>query len=229
MKNSSHAFLLALVCLAGCVCALPAAAAKPAAPTEGGHQASAPKDKSKDSGQKLLGAFGNWRALSYEEKGSRVCYMTMTGKTAKIKNFSRSDARLIITHRPDEGSRDVVSFAAGYNFKPVSDAHAHIGKEDFNLFTANDTAWARDAATDRKLAAAIRHGTTLTLTGTPSSKKIRKDVTDTLNLSGALSAYNAISKACGYPEDKPPPKAAKTAKKPHKEAKPIKKKTHEHH
>ena len=119
------------------------------------------------------------------------------------KKFKRGDAYLMITHRPAENSRNVVSYVAGYNFKTTSEVKLDIGKKSFDLFTQKDTAWSRDASTDHALAMAIRMAASLKITGTPEAKGATP-VSDTLNLKGAAVAYAAISKACGYPADTPP-------------------------
>jgi hypothetical protein len=164
-----------------------------------------------------LGKFNNWEAFSNTEDGQTICYMSQTvkvtapaapapakGKPA-AKPASRGPAMLMITHRPTENSLDVVSYSSGIKLRPASDAKIEIdGKQSFNLFTQNDTAWSRDAATDKALATAIRGGTTLTFTGTTARSG---RVTDSVNLKGSAAAYRAISKACGLSVAEPPVKS----------------------
>ena len=78
---------------------------------------------------------------------------------------------------------DVVSYAAGYNFKASSDLKVSAGKASFDLFTKGDTAWSRDAMTDHALASAIRKNPTLTAIGTPARGGAGV-VEDTVNLKG---------------------------------------------
>ena len=166
-----------------------------------------------------LGKFNNWETFSYTEDGQTICYMTQSIKAAppvvpaakgkpQSKPASRGPATLMITHRPAENSYDVVSYSTGIKLRPASDAKIEIDtKQSFNLFTQNDTAWSRDAATDKALSAAIRGGNTFTFTGT-TAKNGR--VNDTVNLKGSAAAYRAISKACGLavaePQGKNKPK-----------------------
>ena len=164
-----------------------------------------------------LGTFGFWRAFQVTENGQPVCYMTLTGKAPQpaaqkgkkgaAKQTSRGDITLMITHRPAEGSKDVVSYSAGTKFKPTSEASIHVGKADFNLFTQNDTAWSRDATTDHALTAAIRSMPSMTFSG--ESAKGDK-LADTITLKGAAQAYAAIGKACGVAAPEEPKPAAKT-------------------
>jgi len=161
---------------------------------------------------KQLGSFGSWKA--YASEGDKpVCYMTMAVHFPPDKKIKRGDAFLMITHRPGDNSKDVVSYKAGYNFKSSSDVTAVINKKSFDLFTDKDTAWSRDALTDHAFAAAIRTGSTLKVTGQPAAKGLTS-VSDAIPLKGAGPAYAAISKACGYPvETTPAGKAAPTNKK----------------
>jgi hypothetical protein len=182
--------------------------------------AAAPDTKS--ATPKLIGTYSAWKAYSYGGGDQPVCYMTLTAHFAPNKKMKRGDAYLMITHRPSENSKDVVSYAAGYNFKTTSPVDLVIGKKTFDLFTQAGTAWSRDAATDHALAAAIQAGTTIQATGTPATKGATP-ITDTIDIKGAAQAYYAIGKACGYPVTAPaaPKPAAKApakapAKKTHK-------------
>lgn len=166
--------------------------------------------------QKSLGSFGNWRTYTFTEGSTQACYMSLTAPVAKIKNIKqRGAARLTITHRPAESSKDVVSYAPGYTYKAATSAEAHIGKAHFSLFTSADAAWTRDASADRMMATAIRNGATMTVTGTPAAKGT-SPVTDHIDLKGAAQAYRAIGKACGYPDDTPKAPQKKKAKTPQK-------------
>jgi hypothetical protein len=160
---------------------------------------------------KSLGTFGNWKAFSYTQNGQPVCYMTLAMKTT-AGHMKRGAAYLMITHRPGEGSKDVISFTSGYNFKPTSDVTAVIGKKSFDLFTETDTAWTRDPGSDHAMASAISQNNSIKITGTPAAKGT-KPVSDAVDLKGSLQAYQAISKACGIPVETPPKAAAPAAHK----------------
>ena len=141
----------------------------------------------------LIGTFKDWSAFTYTEKGAKVCYMaSRPRKTDKFKG--RGDVYLLVTHRPAEKSFNVVSYIAGYAFKPGSDVTVDIGKDSFHLFTDGDTAWARDAATDKAIVDAIAKGSSLVAKGT---NKTGAGVTDSFGLDGSSAAFDAINKACG--------------------------------
>jgi hypothetical protein len=169
-----------------------------------------------------LGKFGFWETYQVSENNQPVCYMSITGpapqapavKKGKPATPKRGNIVLMVTHRPAEGSKDVVSYAAGVKFKNASDAKIKIGDKEFSLFTQNDTAWSRDAATDHALAAALQSADALTMYG----ESVKGDaLADKVALKGARQAYLAISKACGLPVVEAPknthPKAAPVAPK----------------
>jgi hypothetical protein len=165
------------------------------------------------AGPKSLGKSGFWSSYSLGEGKQAVCYMSLSAKPPQPKNVSKAAKRgevvLMITHRPAEDATDVVSYTAGLKFKPSSDVALKIGAKQFDLFTQGDTAWSRDAATDHALAAAIRAGQSLTITGVAASGA---PIADTLNLKGADAAYVTVGKACGLKVEEPKPAPKKPAK-----------------
>src|SRR5690606_17765465 len=102
----------------------------------------------------------DWHTFTYMENGNKVCYMASKPTKAEGNYTTRGDIFLLVTHRPGENSRDVVSIITGYTYQSGSTVRATIGDRNFELFTDQDTAWARDSQTDRELVAAMRAGTT---------------------------------------------------------------------
>lgn len=142
----------------------------------------------------LLSTHKDWSVYTFNEDGHKVCFMAGQPKSKKGDYTKRGDVFALITHRPSDNSRDVVSFIAGYTFKKGSDVTVSVGSKKFTLFTDGDTAWTRDAADDSVLATAIRKGSSMIVRGT---SKFGTLTTDTYSLSGSTSAYEAVSKACG--------------------------------
>lgn len=184
---------IALIALLTAASALPAAA-----------QAPVPKS---------LGVFGAWQTFALRQNGQDVCYMALKtrGAALRAKKAERGPVVLMITQRPGENAHDIISYNAGYNFKPGSDLKIALGNAKFDLFTARDTGWSRDAMTDHTLAMAIIKSPGLTASGIPAIKGAGA-VTDTVSLKGAAEAYRVTAKACGM-EVEPPPKPVKSHKK----------------
>ena len=141
-----------------------------------------------------IGDYGDWAAYTYKENGKNVCYMASTPKKDEGKYTKRGDIYAVVTHRPAEKSFDVVNIVAGYNYKPESKAVVKIGKETFNLFTADDKAWTLTSQDDKKLVAAMKRGERMIVYGVSSRSTQTKD---TYSLQGFMRAYNAISAKCG--------------------------------
>ena len=136
----------------------------------------------------------DWHAFQYMENGNRVCYMASRPTREEGNYTRRGDVFVLVTHRPAENSRDVVSFITGYTYQADSQVTVSIGGQNFELFTEDDTAWTRDAATDGRLVAAMRSGTQMTVRGTSDRGT---QTTDTYSLFGFTDTQGEINRACG--------------------------------
>lgn len=143
---------------------------------------------------RLLLESGDWKAYMLTENGHKVCYMVSQPKQEEGNYKRRGDIYALVTHRPSENTMDVFSYVAGYSYQNGSSVTVSFGGRSFKLFTQGETAWAEDAATDKKIAAAIRSGSNMIVKGTSSRGTPTKD---TFSLKGSGAAYKAISKECG--------------------------------
>lgn len=142
---------------------------------------------------KVLGSFKDWNAFSFDESGNTVCYASSQPKKKEPAAAKRGDIYVLITHRPAEKTFDVVSFMMGYPLKKNSDATVNIDGKSFSLFTDGESAWARDAETDRALVQAMKAGRSMTIKGTSQRGT---NTTDTYSLTGVSDAYEAMNGAC---------------------------------
>ena len=136
----------------------------------------------------------DWHAFQFMENGNPVCYAASRPTREEGNYTRRGDVFVLVTHRPAENSRDVVSFITGYTYRPDSEVTVTIGNESFTLFTEDDTAWTRDAATDGRLVAAMRRGTQMTVRGTSERGT---STNDTYSLFGFTDSQGEINRACG--------------------------------
>lgn len=140
-----------------------------------------------------IGSYNDWSAYTDGKGKAQTCWM-YSEPTKDEGNYSkRGRIYVLVTHRPGEGTTDQVQFTAGYPFKEGSAVQVAIDGKTFELFTNDDSAWARDSEGDKALVAAMRAGHTMTVVGTSSRGTRTKD---TYSLSGATAAHEAISKAC---------------------------------
>ena len=132
--------------------------------------------------------------LCLGEKSSRICYLVGRPQKADSAGIARKAPVAMVTHRPSENISNVVSFVAGYPLKTGSDVALEVDDKKFDLFTNDDSAWARTAELDRTIVSALATGRTATVKGTPNSGK---PTTDTYSLAGFKKALALIDEACG--------------------------------
>lgn len=113
---------------------------------------------------------------------------TRDGQTVQV---DRGDIRLYIAYRP--GAAGEVSFTGGYPFKPGSTVKVDIGGNKFDLFTEGENAWTGSNGDDAKLIAALRAGSSATLTAVSARGT---QTVDTFSLSGITAATNAAKSNC---------------------------------
>ena len=137
----------------------------------------------------------DWHAFQYTENGNPVCYMASRPTREEGNYTRRGEVFVLVTHRPAENSRNVVSFISGYTHQADSEVSVTIGNDSYALFTDGETAWARDAATDGQLVASMRAGANMVVRGTSSRGTA---TTDTYSLFGFTATMAAIDGACGF-------------------------------
>jgi len=137
---------------------------------------------------------GAWSVFFDKEKGGMTCYMAATPEKETGDYTKRGNTYTMVAHDKLGKAFHTVSVTAGYPYKESSEVSLTISGSTFTLFTDKDTAWARDAKTDRAIVNAMRAGSKMTVVG--YSMRGTKTV-DTYSLSGSTAAHNAINAACG--------------------------------
>ena len=150
--------------------------------------AQAPKGQAKP-----LGKFGAYEAYTLGDGAAKVCYFVGRPKESAPKNVKRNDVYVIVTNRPAQKVVGELSFSFGQKLKDASEVELTIGKDKFKLFTKDDSAWARDAAGDKAILAAMEKGDTVIARGSPTKGA---DFVDTYSLDGVTKAKQAIDGAC---------------------------------
>ena len=143
----------------------------------------------------ILGTYDDWTAYVYHDPNGKICYITTTPTKSQGKYTKRGDIFLYVTHNSGAAKYDVVDAVTGYTYKKGSKPTIQIDKNKaITLVPVSDTAWAKDAATDTKLVAQMKKGSTAVLKGTSTRGTL---TTDTFSLKGFSKAYQSIQKACG--------------------------------
>ncbi len=141
----------------------------------------------------VLGEYGDWVAYYYRDAAGPVCYMASTPKKDEGKYTQRGDIYVVVTHRPNEKSYDVININAGYTYKSKSEAQIKIGAKTFYLFTDANKAWTKKTEDDKALVEAMKKGSRMIVDGVSFKGTKTKD---TYSLNGFTSAYKAISNKC---------------------------------
>ena len=128
-----------------------------------------------------LGDAQGWSAFAETDKNANACYLVGRPVKSDPENLKRGDVYVYVTHRPAEKSYNVVSFAAGYPYKDASDAELAVDTHKFTLFTNKESAWSRDAATDKAVVDAMAKAKQAILKGTSARGTV---TTDTYSLDG---------------------------------------------
>lgn len=146
-----------------------------------------------DNEIKRLGSYRDWSAYATQQNGGQVCYMVSEPKKEEGNYDRRGEVYAMVTHRPNEGTFDTVSFIIGYPFDEDKPVTVNIDGNKFTLFPHNDTAWAPDKQTDKALVQSMIKGRQMIVKGTSSRGTL---TTDTYSLLGFTNAHQTIDKAC---------------------------------
>jgi hypothetical protein len=196
---------------------LPVQAAKPQAAKPNKEPAPQSVAESATPSTRSLGAVGSWSAYASGDKPARICYLVGRPQKSDSAGVARKAPVAMVTHRPSENIANVVSFVEGYPLKAGSDVALEVDDKKFDLFTNDDSAWARTAELDKTIVSSLAQGRTATVKGTPHNGK---PTTDTYSLSGFAKALALIDEACGV--SRPATAAAQAAPVPQTVAAPAK-------
>ena len=142
---------------------------------------------------RVLGEFRDWASYAADDGTGTICFALSKPKSTEPSAQASADAYVYVTNRPSEDVRTEFNVVAGYTFQTGSIASVAVGSQRFPLFTQGDAAWLDDSAQAANLAAAIRAGSTLVVTGTAADGT---QVTQSYSLSGATAAQQAIGAEC---------------------------------
>ena len=123
-----------------------------------------------------------------------VAPMPQKPQKSEPSGSGRKQPTALVTHRPVEKIANVVSFVEGYALKEGSEVALDVSGSKFELFTKDDSAWARTADLDKAIVTALAKGKQAVVKGVPQKGP---STTDTYPLAGFAKALAAIDKACG--------------------------------
>jgi hypothetical protein len=203
-RNAGLGFMTAVLSLVALCTAATQAAARPQ------HGQDAPAaTQSGSPGAETLGKVDSWSAYASQDRTGRVCYLVGRPQRIEPAGFARKGPMAMVTHRPTEKITNVVSFVEGYTLKEGSEVTLDLGGgAKFELFTKDDSAWARTADIDKAIVSSLLKSRQVVVHGTPQRGPA---TSDTYALSGFGKALALIDKACGVRRDDVPAVASTTS------------------
>ncbi|MBX7492934.1 invasion associated locus B family protein [Qipengyuania sp. 1NDW9] len=136
-----------------------------------------------------LGIFSDWGA--FREPSVPQCYAIAE---AEESPFSREfDPYATIATWPARRIRGQVHFRLSRPMRQNSRVSLRIGRQTFTLTGGSADAWARDAAMDAAIVAAMRSADAMTVRGTDTRGR---RFSDRYSLAGAATAMDAATLAC---------------------------------
>ena len=143
-----------------------------------------------------IGVFDDWNAYIFNDKKDKVCLVSSQPLKSTGEYTRRGDVFLIVSHRPNEQMFDVLTFVAGYTYMPRSEVQFRVGQVKANLFTSEDTAWAKNLKTDEEIAKAMNKAVRITVRGLTIEGVETYDV---FSMKGFNNAMEAINRLCRQP------------------------------
>jgi invasion associated locus B (IalB) protein len=174
--------------------ALAAISPTPAAATKKKHTAEPAQVAPAAPTAHSLGKFDAWAAYASQDKTGKVCYLVGQPAKSEPSGSARKQPTAMVTHRPVEKIANVVSFVEGYALKEGSEVALDVGASKFELFTKDDSAWARTSDLDKAIVTALSKAKQAVVKGVPQKGP---PTTDVYTLGGFAKALAAIDKACG--------------------------------
>jgi hypothetical protein len=150
-----------------------------------------------DSKSTLLGVSKSWSAYQATTGDGKVCYALSKPKTTAPKKAVRDPIYLLISDWPGRRVQGELEVVPGYPYKDGEPAVAQVGSVTVEFFTRNDgtsgSAWVKDSGDEARLLEAMRHGSTITISGISRRGTHTKD---TYSLGGISAMLDKVHDAC---------------------------------
>lgn len=137
---------------------------------------------------------GAWKAYTYVEDGSTVCYMYTEPAKEEGNYTRRGEPNVMVTRRQASGRTEEVSVTSGYPYRKGEPVQVKIDGRAFAFdLIHGEHAWASDAGADATLVKAMIRGAKMTVHGV--SQKGTYSL-DSYSLTGFSKTRSAIVQAC---------------------------------
>ena len=161
---------------------VPAVALSVLAASASGEAATTPGDK-----------FGDWRLVTSDETGSRLCFVMSEPKDSQPAGANRDKVLFYVSAWPKDGVQAEVSVRLGYPVKRPGDGAITVGTASFKMQLREDKGFVLDPTQELKLIEAMKKGSRMQVQAVSERGTA---TTDTYSLSGLAQALQALAASC---------------------------------
>lgn len=142
---------------------------------------------------KLVQQYNDWSTFVHEAGGGKTCFAASAPLEQEPKNVNRGDIFFYITTWAGQNVSEEVSIKIGYTFKADAPVTVEIGSDKFQLFAKDDKAFVASSEVEKRLVAAMRRGSELTVKGLSARGTL---TTDRYSLRGISAALSRATQEC---------------------------------
>jgi hypothetical protein len=145
----------------------------------------------------LMGNFQDWHVYNTGSGADRSCFVVSPPQEMTPKGVNRGSVFFMVTTWPARNVKNQPSVVPGYPYKDMSTVSVQVGSDKFEFFTQNDAsnggAWMESPDDEQKLLAAMKRGSSMSVTGTSSRGTLTRD---NYSLSGISAALDKMTSDC---------------------------------
>ena len=130
---------------------------------------------------------GDWSVYS---SGKTSCYIASM-PTAENGNFKKRGQPYVLIN--SKGKSDELNVSSGYAYKADVHVELSVDGKKYRLFSQDENAWAKTAADDKAIVAAMKSGSKLEVKALSSKGSYS---TDSYSLKGVGAAYKRMKQLC---------------------------------
>lgn len=145
----------------------------------------------------LMGSFREWHVYNAGAGAERSCFAVSPPQEMNPAGAARGSVFFMITSWPGRNVKNQPSVVPGYPYKEMSTVNVQVGSDKFEFFTQNEAntggAWMESPEDEQKLLAAMRRGSTMSITGTSTRGTLTRD---NYSLAGISAALDKLTSDC---------------------------------
>jgi len=142
----------------------------------------------------LLSSFRDWHVYTAGMGAARTCFAVSVPKDSSPAGARRGPIFFMITSWPERKVKNEPSVVPGYPYKDMSTAEVTVGADKFAFaITKADGAWMEAPEDEQRLIAALRKGSSMSVTGVSARGTM---TVDNYSLAGISAALDKIDTDC---------------------------------